>query len=328
MKREDLLEALNHVKVSLSFKKESLEIFNYLVFNEDCIKSYNGSIFTFFPLKTGLNCCIKGDVLYSFVSKTEEDEINIKLTNKNLVLETSKAKGTFRINEDIDIFPSLTYDGEWIDLEEGFVDALKLCCFSAGEEGLFNCLKIEKKDVLCGCGYRCSHFVLEEEMPSIIIEVESIKKLGNNYVKYMKTNNWFHLKTDKEAIFSFLLVEGDFPNFLQVFDEVKEDDIIIELPQELKTSIELLDIIQTDSSFIDKTATIEVEKNKLLCYAETEIGKVEKTIEINYDGEPFSLSVTPAFFADALKRSTKMIPKEGRVLFLNDRFRHCLALRG
>lgn len=334
MKREDLLKALNHNRLGID-KDSQIDLFACFIFDGEQIVSSNDSVYTSYPFKTDFKCCVDGKRLLDFISRLTDENISIKLIKDNLVIRSSNTKASFKTikydNEKTNLMPPSLSTGKWEDLEDGFIDAIKLCCFS-GENNIvnsmFSCLKIEGKSILCGCGYRASHFTLEKEMPLSIIEVDSIRKLNGNYNKYMKADQWLHLKNDSEAVYSFLLIEGEFPDFDQFFKGSTDISESIDLPEDLELALNLLDVVQNDLFALDKQANIEIKENKLLCYAETKVGRIAKTIDIEYDKEPLSFSVTPQAFAEAIKRSSKMILREDRIVFQNNKFKHCLGLRG
>ena len=82
------------------------------------------------------------------------------------------------------------------------------------------------------------------------------------------------------------------------------------------------------SSMRQKRVNIVIEKGKITCRGQSDVGWVEETDKIDYDGAKIEFATDPTMLAQILDKTTMTIIGESRLLFVGDKFDHVIAVLG
>ncbi len=94
------------------------------------------------------------------------------------------------------------------------------------------------------------------------------------------------------------LLEGDFPNYEQIFS-ADYDTLITVDKKKLQSSIERAALIARESK--KSPIKLEISKDTLLITSNTELGNVHEEIEIEQEGQPLEIAFNPRYMIEALK---------------------------
>jgi hypothetical protein len=350
MKREELLSAIK--AVMLGVERSGTAGTDFLLFDDDWIRSYKDEISISYPLVTGITTAVRAEELFKILSKTYADEEVVLSLEKDGKLHVKIGKTTIKMNplQKEQITHSLerawgvqTDDLEWFFLPGGFQDGMELCVFSAGVTPALEVLAgvhFSGNRVISTDNYRVSVFNMDGEIAAKFTiptkMVEGLIKLNTKFETMSISRAWVHFANREGAIFSSRIMSGEYPidRVMGIFEQMKFDMGVepYELPKGLETPIERAKILAgSELDGWERLTKISLSyKNKeLLISAQKEAGEIIDRIswETKHMNEGIELKVQPDFFKKVIgiTRVFRLSPIKKSVLFSSEKFNHIMV---
>jgi len=330
--KKELLSKIKSVQPGLT-KKEVLEQSTHFVFTGDEIATHNGTISVRCPCKTDFKCSVLAHKFYEILSTIEEEDVDISVKGKELLIKSAKVRSGMSIMVDDTIqtrLASIPNVKKWKPLPEDFIKGLFLCMFSVSKDmycGVLNCVQVTKEDIYSSDDLRISHYQMAKKMTdTFLLPLAVVTELVKfKMVKYSldEDSSWIQFMDDHGLLFSSRCVKDTYPDASQFLNV---EGIKVNLPKKLQESIDIVCTIIDDFRDIEKRMTVVFEENRIICKAEQEKGWIEKEMEIKYKGKSLSLNINPVFLHEILNKSTNMIIGGDRALFTSDAFQHVMVL--
>ena len=260
MKKNDLLVAMKSVMMGID--KSSAIGSDFLLFDEDWIRSYKEDISCSFPIKVGVRTAVRADEMYKILSRMDAEELDIKMADDGK-LQIKGGKTTLKMNslQKEQITSSLerawavqTDDLEWFYLPKDFQLALDLCSFGAGTGtalGPMAGIHFMENKAISTDNYRVSVYTMAESVAKAFTiptkTAEGLLKLEEKFEVISITKSWAHLSNDGGAIYSSRILAGDYPykKVMGMFETMKFDmnAAPLEFPKGLEDPLERAKII-------------------------------------------------------------------------------------
>jgi hypothetical protein len=338
--REELLAVLNLVRPGLS-QKEIIEQSNHFIFNKDEILAYNDELLISYPFDIGLQCTVDASLFLKLISRLSSDTIELYLEQARIRVVSDNTFAEIPIIEQSKMFDhisNVTKDlekADWKKLSEDFIEGLRLCAFSAETDrtqGTLTCVRVEGQDIMSGSRNRVSWYKMDEKVEQdFYIEAALIEELSKyeDVTSYHLTKSWAHFRSEGGVTFSARRV---IPLELLPFREPFEgftDGVRIKIPDDLKNSIETVNLVNEGEQAVDKLVTLTVNKDSITTLATTEKGTISKEIQFEKPQEiadSFEVQIRPNFMMDVLDKTTFMYVGGRFVLFKRQAFQHLAGL--
>ncbi len=326
MKREELLHALSIIKPGLS-NKEIVEQTTHFAFKDGEAFTYNDQISINCEFDVGFEGAVKAEEFFQIIDKLKEDEVDLKIKNGKLLIESGKTKASLSVETDISL-PEIEIPEDWLPLPENFTDAMHFCSFSVGEninKFEFTCLNIIEDSIISCDNHRITKKELDAKIEVPFLLLGSSAKQLEKYkpIEYALSDNWIHFQNNEGVIFNCRTVEALYPDVDQLFEIEGEE---IELPKELEEAVSKADILTSTNFEQDKFITLTLKKNELICRGEGQLGWLEESIPVKYKGDEVNLKVHPNHFVEILSHLKTVIIGENSLLFEGEDFKHCISL--
>ena len=337
--RNELFGTLQKLKPGLA-SKGIVEQSTHFMFLGDDVATFSDQIAIIHPFEIGKDAdervyfSVKGDEFYKIISGTEAGELNFTLEDDQLTITSeSTSAGMPTLLDDKDKVEKLVNNlkkemNEWAELPEDFIQGLYLCMFSAAKDlsmGTLSCIYVKEENIFSSDSIRASWAVISGEMPEFLIPVKDVQELVKftNLTHYCESDNWIHFKTADDVTFSAKKILGTFKNLRKRFNI---QGTPIELPSELAETLNSITFLSDGDVDMNKTISIKIDKNKIICRAEKQTGWIEKKLDFKYKGAAIQFLVNPIFLAQVLSKTTSMILSDTCALFQSDGFSHIIML--
>jgi len=329
LNRKELLEVLTKLRPVVAKESITGEQLNYFTFSGDHVFTYNDYLCVSHPFKDNfLDCSVPAAEFFDILKKIEEEEIDISPDKKNnLKIESKSIRANLKTIDGVDVILNLSDIKKWSKLPEDFVEGISICLFSVGkDDGLsyLTCLDVREDSVVSSDNYRISRFNLEGKIKNpFLLPGSSAKELIKyEIVKYYLGSSWVYFKTKDGVIICSRLVNEEYPDIGDYFDFKGKQT---ELPNDMKSSVEIASILAEGDFNIDKKIEVSIGGGKIKCKGENEIGWIEKTIPIESKVE-LKIFINPLFFGKILELSNYVKIGDGKALFKADKFEHLISL--
>ena len=341
--RVELMEALTKIKPGIA-NKEFLEQSTHFILDKDYILTYNDEISILYPFDIGVECTIEAGLLYKLVSKMEEDIVTFKMNKTTLKIECGDVKAKLPIVVDSQILGYVNKLSEeqekltWHKLPKDFLDAVKLCAFSASTDktlGTLTCVWIEGQDVLSFDKYRGSWYQMESEVAeNFYIDAEYIAQLNNfeDPTQYCISKSWAHFEMANGIVFSARLTIPD--KLLPLRDKFNkfEHDARVSLPDTLSTAIDTVSLTVEQQEKLNQRITIEFRGDLIKCTGSSEKGTITKELHLEkaLTCEPFAIEARPKAMIEVLDKASHLLVGKLQGMFKSREkrgFQHLIALK-
>lgn len=307
--KEKTLKILSSIKPGLALK-DIVEGMKNFYFDGKNVITYNDKISIMHPFKTDFKSFIHADTLYKLISKLPFDKFKIKSSSENQISIIAKGLNVSLpsiIDEEVVKRISVVNKGikkvKWNKLPDNFVDSINLCSFAASTsetESTISCVRLENKVCVATDSKRLAYAKLNQKIEPMFIKASEIKHLfAINPTHYSSNKGWLFFKNEEKCVFSIRRIEGEFPKWKHLF---KFKGTQINLPKELLSGIDLASVFSENGSVIP--LHIYIEKNKCFLSLQTESGKLDYKIPIEYDQKPFDFVINPDFLKEMMKFDT------------------------
>jgi len=331
--KTELQKALEKVKPGLS-SKELVEQSTSFAFMGGRIITYNDEISISHPVKDlNVTGAVKAQSLYAFLSKIKRDEIILEWEENQVVIKAGRSKAGLVLEQEIKLpVEEVGEIGKWVELPEGFLNALRFCypcCSKDMSRPILTCVYVSGKEMQASDSFQIVKYQLEKKIPvkPFLLPASAAHELVKYDVKEIaEGSGWYHFKTEDGTIFSSRVFDGEFPSIAKLLEF---DGVEIAFP---KTSIQALDRAQVfakNSDFAGIMATVEVEvyKDQIKFASKDESGWFEETIKTNYKGDKIKFITGAGFLINLLTHSSSScVYGENRIKFNGENWTHVIAV--
>jgi len=333
--RADLISILQKVKPALA-SKTMLEEFSNFIFTGSHLLTTNDRICICYPLKTRFKCSIPSSEFYNILSSLKEENISIEQKEEKLLFKTDKTSAELSIKKIDDVVNDFIeaigvndfFSEDFKSLSKDFIEGLTSCMFTASKDisqPLLTCLYASGKEIISSDDYRISLFTTDKALKDkFLIPASSVQEMikFKEIESYFRNDSWIYFLTKNGVIFCSRIINEVFPDIKKEFD-FEANEII--LPKDFEELVANASILASGEFDIDKKIEVKVNKGKVSCKGQNDLGWIESKSDINTK-QNFSFSINPIFLSQILKKTNIMKLGEGRILFETEKFKHLISL--
>ena len=325
--REQLLKELEYITPGLS-SKEIVEQSNCFIFKNGNVTTYNDDIAC--SLKTCLKIegAIQATTLMSLLQKLPDEEIEVEVTKKELLIEGKNRKAGVVMEKDVSsLIDKIGKPKQWNKLSVDFPEAVKTVqdCVS-NDETQFNmtCVHLHPNWIESCDNYQaCRYNIKTKVNESILIRKESLKHIiFLNMTEFGETKSWIHFKNSIGLILSCRRYVEKYPDVSKVLN-VKGNKM--SLPKGLKNAAERASIFSAED-IGDNYISIKLDNDKLGIEGRGVLGWFNEKKKIKYKGQPLSFTVSPSLLIKLIQRYNECEITENRLKITGDKFEYITCL--
>jgi len=316
MKKQELIAALECVKPGLS-NKELIEQSTSFAFINGRVVTYNDEISISHPVAgLELTGAIQATELYSILKKLKQEDIEISLTDTEVLLTAGKVKVGLILQQEIKL--PINEIGEikkWKILPEDFEKAMQMammCTSTNSTKPVLNCVHINKGFIEGTDNYRIYktdiatvfNTVEGEPKDDILIPATSVSvllKFGAS--KISLTSGWVHFKsTENGAILSCRTFADAFPS-TDGITKIKGKPI--KFPKTISNILDRATVFgKHGASVTDEEVHVLLENKRIKISAKSESGWFSEEANVDYNGEKVEFNIMPSLLKGILGETT------------------------
>lgn len=325
MNRKELILAIERVKPT---KTTSMEEYSELLFfNKKEICSYNDEVLIKIPFETKIEGAFPAKQLLELLQKIEDEEVKIKQADSAIHISGRITKAKIKQFEIKAPFNKIEIPTKWGKLPEDFIEGLKLCVFSVSQEqgNVLNNIYLEEDKMTSCDNYRVTTYNMKDKMKPCFIPKNIISSLTSFAPTHFQIDkNWLFFK-NKQSMFCAKKTMGKYPDTSDILKMKNAKKVTF--PDQLKSSLQRTKILaDEDITTGNKTIELTLEKGKLHCHGECDIGMIDEHLKIDYDGKRIHFDIIPEFLFDILDKTQTVLIGESSLKFKTKNFQHVISI--
>jgi hypothetical protein len=329
--KTQLLAALETVKPGLA-NRELIEQSTSFAFMDDRIVTYNDEISISHPIE-GLEIvgAINANELYNLLGKLKKEEIDLTVTDSELLIKCGSAKAGLTLQSEITLpIGEIGKKGKWKAIPEDLLKAMSFvmgCAVKDMSQPILMCVHVNKAGyVEASDSYRISKMILNEELPvkTFLIPASSVAKVVKmNPVKIAEGDGWIHFKTENGSTISCRVFSNDsFPD-TSPFLKVKGTAFVF--PDLTKDILEKAAIFCKKDG-LHENINITLDAGKFSIKSQSESGWFEETVKIKYTGDTIVFSLPPATLKYILTETLECSVSNEKMIFAGENWVYVTSL--
>jgi DNA polymerase III sliding clamp (beta) subunit (PCNA family) len=333
--RQQLLDALEAVRPGLA-EKEIMVQTTAFMFHDKRVFTYNDQIAISHASPVDIEASVKSDEIYSLLKQMPDKEIDVKVTDSELLIKGGKRKAGFTLQTDSlnqSAFDKIAKEKTWTKLPDEFLPALKFVLFSAGSSVTkpeLTCVHFTKSKLETCDSFRLTRYELSgkyaKELPVLIPASSCEALLKFSPTKHAIDDGWIHFANAAGAEFSCRIVGATFPDLSSFIDHKAAHTI--EFPDEIRATLERADIFLSGDREALRYVCCDIKDTSLLVCAENSFGWFEEELQVKkHVGASMEFNINPQFLLDMLSVLQKISLNKERsiVKFEGKNFVHCCS---
>lgn len=344
IKCEDFKEALELVRPGLA-KKEIVEQMVHFIFDQDMITTFNDMVCIMHPFTTNLQCSVKADELYKWVSRKTGELGVTKLDDGGIVFRAGS--GRLQMSTQVEDLLSEALHNlrneipiqneQWYEVPDSFLEGIVLCSFSASTDevaGPLTCIQVRDNLLTATDRVRLARFEMDsfmtEEGDEVLMKAVIAKDLASfKPVLFSWSSSWVFFKNKIGTIFSVRKMKGSFLACDELLQRIMAD--VVTEPIELKSedvinAVDTVTVLKEGDEFIQ----MNFREGNIRFEYKSQIGRaVEVISHPTPSNSGFSINVSPDFIRNALsKGATRVSVAPTREVLIMERngFQQCICL--
>ena len=333
IKTDKLKKALELVKPGLS-NKEIVEQSTSFAFIKGNVVSYNDEISVRCPIDLDIEGAIPAEPLFAFVSRAPGEEISLKTEESEIKLRSGRARAGIRLERDVTLpLKELgqTESGDWIDVPDDFIPALKFCIRTASKDmtrPVLTCLHVTGRVVESSDNFRISRFRMNKRSgryfpEPLLIPAKAVGELlkYQTPTQYHLTDGWIHFRLTEGAVFSSRRYQEKFPNVAKFLDQMKKEGNKLHLPELGDILTRAMIFTEEQLSPDEELVNVHIDQDKVRISANNEYGWFKESVKLSKRAtktridDPIRFTVHPGFLKEILSYSSKCSIGENAIKF-------------
>lgn len=331
--KKSLQDALGIVKPGLA-GKEVIEQSTSFAFIAGRVVTYNDEISLSHPVPgLELEGAIESDKLYQLLTKIKQEEIDLEVTDTEIIITAGKARAGLVLQTEIrlPLDDELGKKGKWKVMPADFVRFVAMSissCSTVSSKPLLNAVHVTKEGIIeSSDGYRITHCTLSEELSvkTFLIPSKSARLMCQlNPVKIAEGNGWVHFKTEADTILSCRILESDaFPDTAPHLI-VKGSKIIF--PKTITAIMERAGVFSKDTESNIDIIKVHIENKKLTIKATNSLSWFEEEVNTRYEGASVSFQIDPILLKGILNETQEGELTKNKLMFRGEGWEYMTTL--
>ena len=331
VQKQNLQTALEIVRPGLA-GKEIIEQSTSFAFKDGMVVTYNDEISVSHPVEgLDLTGAVRSEELYQFLNKVSKDEIDISVSENEVILKAGRAKAGLRLQEEI-VLPldEITEGEDWIKLSEDFLSAISMVMESCSRDlsrPVLTCVHVSQDIAEASDVFQIMRYQMMSSMEDldILVPATSAKELSKIKPTHISIGTgWVHFKNENETMFSCRVLEEDYPD-TEKHMKVKGQKITF--PKRMPEILERAMVFTKQEHQIDETMEVTLAPGTVMVKGRNDYAWFEEEAKVKYKGDEVSFHISPALLSKILNKSNTCILGPGKIKFKGDNWEYIAALQ-
>ena len=320
MKRQDLLTALEIVKPGLS-RNEQIDQSDSFCIIDGCVITYNDEISISHPVE-GLeidSISVKADVLYNFVKRVKNDEINLEVTETELLVSSGKSKAGLSIETEVRLpIEEIGEHSKFKKLPANFISLAAMAagaCSTLTSEAILMCVNVTENTIQGSDSYKIVMGNLAGLMPvkPFLIPAKCLTQaIKINPTKIAESEGWILFKNEVGTILSCRVLEEKYPD---ITPYTKVDGESIVFPDKTLEVLERAQVFSKRENAFDEAVIIEITKKAFNFKAQSDFGWFDESLKSTNTVSGLTFSISPYLLKGILDRTKRGEINEAKLKF-------------
>lgn len=334
IKKKDLQNALEIVKPGLA-TKEVIEQTTSFAFINGRVVTFNDEISISHPLE-GLEIegALKAEKLYALLGKIKKEEIDISIVKNEVILTSGRATAGLPLQTEIKLpLEEGKMIGKWKPLPENFIKFMSFAMPSCSKDmsrPVLTCVHVSKEGFIeASDNFRITRCDLKEELPIkdfLIPAASAVDVVKLNPTKIGEAKGWILFKTEEGTIIKCRIFEDEFPDITPF---LKAKGNIVILPKTIEAVLDRAMVFSKSEGghLLDGSVTITLGDNRFKIAAESDSGWFKEEVNIKYELDPVTFSITPYLLKGILSETLACIITKDKIKFEGENWVYITLLR-
>lgn len=310
---------------------EGIEQSNCVAFRNDLIWAYNDELCICHKSPFNIEGAVRAKDLYQLMKSLEGQGVRIREGEGELLVKWGSGKTKISVQNISLPIDKIGVENEedWKELPDDFSEAVSFVSFCTStdrDHPLLTCIHVSENKVLTSDNFRVCRHDLSGEIDDIlnipVLSAEHIAKYTP--VQYHVGDNWIYFRNDEGSVMAARQLQGKYPPV----EKIIEDDY----PARFSIPGNFIDVLKRASIFVEDTSKQEqevhftVSSGNMLIKAQNPYGQFEENMDVEYGGDEFSFTTSPAFLREASAMIEDVQVGEDTMLFEGQDFLHVVPL--
>jgi DNA polymerase III sliding clamp (beta) subunit (PCNA family) len=322
--KKSLQDALGIVKPGLA-GKEVIEQSTSFAFLAGRVVTYNDEISLSHPVEgLDLEGAIESDKLYQFLARVKQEEIDIEISDTEIIVTAGKAKAGFPLQSEIKLplDEELGKKGKWKPIPASFTKFVNMSipsCSTVSTKPKLGCVHITQDGIIeASDGYRITNCTLPEgetiQVHTFLIPSKSAKLMTQlNPTHIAEGKGWIHFKTEAGTILSCRILAAD--EFPDTVPHLNVKGVKIIFPKTITSIMDRAGVFSKDLGENTDSININLENKKLTVSARNSLGWFEEEVNARYEGNPIQFQIPPILLKDILSETQQGELTKNKLVF-------------
>jgi DNA polymerase III sliding clamp (beta) subunit (PCNA family) len=328
--RADFLQQLETVQPGIS-PRGLIQQSDSFVFQGGYVITYNDEVScrAKSPLPKDLVGAVNERPLMAILGKLAEDEIDVEVSDGELVITGKKRRAGIRMDATIELpIDKLETPEDWKPLHEDFTDALNIVQECAGTDAshfALTCVHLHPKFVEACDNYQLTRYKIKTGVAEpTLVKRDSIKHVVSlDMTELSETPNWIHFRNQTGLILSCRRYMESYPDISKML-QVGEGHPAT-LPKGLAEAAERAQIFSAENGEDDEVF-VELVPGKLRIKGQGTSGWYQEVKRLAYDGDSMSFFVSPKLLIELTKRHNECTVSSDRLMVNGGKFTYVTVL--
>lgn len=300
--RTELLHQLESVQAGLS-PREIIEQSSCFVFKDGKVLTYNDELAGQHSCSLAIQGAVHAESLLNVLRKMPEDELEVELTNGEIVLIGKRRRAGISMQEEILLsVENVEKPGKWVKLHPAFseaVDTVQSCASGKNEEKFTTtCIHVHPKWIEAFDNYQLARYTLDTGISkATLVRRDTLKHIVNlGMTKFSETENWIHFKNADGLILSCKHSRDEFQDLTPFIEADKGKKIA--LPKGIGEVVERCEIFSVSNPDDDKQIEVTIKPEWLRIKGTGGHGWFQEKKKIAYNGPSMSFKIAPKLLVD------------------------------
>lgn len=327
----ELLDSLLDSSLAVTSKKLIFQS-SCFAFKDKNVHTFNGDLAVKAVSPIDFEGTVPAKEFLAVLSKYKNKEIDIKSTDKELIIQSGKSKSGISISKENTLPMELfDWESEFIvrDLPDTLIQDLNCIGGVASKDFLSNalsCVHFTDEKIEACDGHRIARRDIKCNMGDFLLPIESIPSILKFEPKCIgkidKHKDWIIFEKDHTLLY-VRLVHGEFPNLENIIEKGGQP---ILFPMELKEALDKAIIFSGKGEEASDKFIVMIDRMKIKIRSENDCGWHEEIIPFDYSGDPVSFNTNPNFLKDFIVEEGKVYLGERMIRFSKGSIFHCCSI--
>ena len=330
IKKDELLKALEIVKPGLA-SKEIIEQSTHFAFIKDRVVTYNDEISISHSVPgMDVNGVIQADELYKLVGKLKRDEIDLEVTENELIITVGKAQAGLRLQTEIKLpLSEIDRQEKWKPLPEKFLEAVRFAigsCSNDMSRPKTTCVHVSSTYAEGSDGYRISKYMVKNiPVENLLVPASSMKEmLKIKPTEITVGHSWVHFRAGETMLSCRVIAEEYFDTQPHLKIEGAQE---IVFPQNIYELLDRAAVFSKRDHFLDESVGIELTQKRIKVRGESLVGWFEEETITKYSGPEIKFDITPTLLKDILKMEGRCGVSSNKIKFTGEDWEYVALLK-